>query len=88
MNTYTLEAVIGVDVEGTPIHETFNIQANNWNEARHKLDELVATAQENQTPPQDRQGTVGRLLPDTTDRYPVVQSEHYNNNNNALCHRR
>lgn len=76
MITYTLEAMIGVDPDGNPVSETFNIQASNWNEARHKLDELVAAARENQTPPQDRQGTVGRLLPDATDRYPVVQSEH------------
>jgi hypothetical protein len=51
MITYTLEAVIGVDPNGDPVSETFNIQANNWNEARYKLDELVAAARENQTPP-------------------------------------
>lgn len=51
MITYTLEAVIGVDSNGNPVTETFNIQASNWTEARHKLNELVAAAQENKTPP-------------------------------------
>jgi len=51
MITYTLEAVIGVDPQGNPVSETFNIQANNWNEARYKLNQLVAAAQENKIPP-------------------------------------
>lgn len=47
MITYTLEAVIGVDPQGNPVSETFNIQAESWSEARHKLDELVIAAQQN-----------------------------------------
>ena len=47
MITYTLEAVIGVDPQGNPVSETFNIEANNWNEARHKLEQLVQDSQLN-----------------------------------------
>lgn len=47
MITYTLEAVIGVDTNGDPVTETFDIQANSWNEARHKLEQLVQNAQLN-----------------------------------------
>jgi hypothetical protein len=47
MITYTLEAVIGVDPQGNPVSQTFDIQASNWNEARHKLEQLVQDAQLN-----------------------------------------
>jgi hypothetical protein len=47
MITYTLEAVIGVDPQGNPVSETFNIQADSWSEARHKLEQLVQDAQLN-----------------------------------------
>lgn len=47
MITYTLDAVIGVDPDGNPVHQTFNIQANNWTEARYKLEQLVQDTQLN-----------------------------------------
>lgn len=47
MKSYTFEAVIGKDSNGDDIKQSFTVEAQNFAEARHKLEQLVRDAQLN-----------------------------------------
>jgi hypothetical protein len=50
MNSYTFEVVVGTNDAGEDIKETVAIEASNFSEARHKLEEFVQLRQQSAAP--------------------------------------
>ena len=48
MFTYTLNAVIGKDVQGNFVYKTFVIEAASWQQAQQQLNTLVLQEQQKQ----------------------------------------